>query len=422
MSKEVLLFNIARLLTMEPGEDRVGPLGVIEDACVRIRGDRIAWVGKKSDFEAKITDEEVIDLKGDVVLPGLIDCHTHLVYAGSRENEFRMRSAGMSYQEIAKSGGGILSTVRATRKASEEELLALAKVRADEFLSRGITTVEIKSGYGLDQESEEKMLKVATRLDAEHAIDVVPTFLGAHVVPEEYKNKRNEYVRLVIDEMMSKLAKAKLCRFCDVFVEEGAFTIDEAREISEVAKSNGLKMKLQVDQFGDGGGGRLAAELEAISADHLDFVCDDGIQAMAKAGVIAVVLPAAAIFVKSGRLAPARKMVDEGVRVAISTDYNPGSSPTSDLFLCATMAVTQMGLTVDEGLLGITKNAAASLGLEKEIGSIAKGKKADLVSFGIPNEDYLLYRFGTNFARKVIKGGDVIYSRDPIYFRNFQNK
>lgn len=403
----MLLTNISRLVTMEPGEGREGPLGVIQDACVRIDGNLIAWIGPRSALPSASNDE-IIDCSEDIVLPGLIDCHTHLVYAGSREHEFRMRAEGATYQEIAKAGGGILSTVKATRVASEEDLLSLAKSRADEFMSRGVTTVEIKSGYGLDRDTERKILSVATRLSREHAIDVVSTFLGAHVIPSEYKDRRDAYVQLIIEDMIPSFAADKLCRYCDVFVEEGAFTTDEARVIAKAAQAHGLGIRLHVDQFHDNGGGMLAAELSASSADHLDYVSSEGIEAMAASDVMAVLLPTAAFFVKTGSQAPARKLIDAGVSVALSTDYNPGSSPTTDLLLCATMAVTQMGLTVDEALLGITKNAAASLDLLDQIGSIMPGKKADLVCFDVPNEDYLIYRFGTNFAHRVIKNGTVV--------------
>lgn len=393
-------------MTMEPGADCVGVLGVIEDACVRINEDRVAWLGAAKNLP-ETTDDNIIDCNGGVVLPGLVECHTHIVYAGSRENEFRMRAEGATYQEIAKAGGGILSTVKATRGASEDELFDLAKQRADEFLDRGVTTVEIKSGYGLDLETEEKILRVAKRLGDEHEIDVVTTFLGAHVVPKGYKERRGDYVKLVTNEMLPRIAQQKLATFCDIFVEEGAFSADEARRIAEAANKYGLRMKLHVDQFGDGGGGELAAELGAISADHLDYTSDSGIEAMAQAGVVGVLLPSATFFAKSGRKPAARRMADAGMKVAVSTDFNPGTSPTTDLLLCATMAVTQMGLNVDEALIAVTSSSAAALALKDGAGRIAKGKKADLVSFDVPHEDYLLYRFGTNHARHVIKAGTI---------------
>lgn len=407
----MFLKNISRLVTMSPSPGRIGPLGVVEDACVRVSGERIEWIGPLADAPAIGSCEEVIDCGGSVVLPGLIDCHTHLIHAGSRAHEFRMRAVGKTYQEIAKDGGGILSTVRATRDASEDALLMSAKDRADEMLARGITTVEIKSGYGLDIKCEEKILKVARMLSEHHPIDVVPTFLGAHVVPPEFRDKRNEYVDLVANEMLPRFGGAGLCRFCDVFVEEGAFTKDEARRIAKAADSLGIRIRMHIDQFGDGGGGLLAAELKAISADHCDYVSDEGMQAMAKAGVVAVLLPAAVMFAKSGRYAPGRRLIDNGVCVAVSTDFNPGTSPTTDLLLCATLAVVQMGLTIDEALMAITRNAARTLGLEDEIGSIEVGKCANLVSFAVPHEDDLLYRFGTNFAKVVIKNGKIVFKK-----------
>lgn len=402
----ILLRNIGRLVTMEPGAERVGALGVIEDACVRIDEDRVAWLGAAKDLP-EATDDHIIDCSGGVVLPGLVECHTHLVYAGSRENEFRMRADGKTYQEIAKAGGGILSTVKATRAVSEDELLDLAKHHADELLDRGVTTVEIKSGYGLDLETEEKILRVAKRLGDEHEIDVVTTFLGAHVVPQEYKDRRGDYVKLVTNEMLPRIAEQKLATFCDVFVEEGAFTADEARRIAEAANKYGLRMKLHIDQFGDGGGGKLAAEIKAVSADHLDYTSDSGIEAMVQAGVVGVLLPCATFFAKSGRQPAARSMADAGMKVAVSTDFNPGTSPTTDLLLCSTMAVTQMGLNTDEALMAVTSSSAAALALGGGAGRVAQGKKADLVSFDVPHEDYLLYRFGTNHARHVVKAGTI---------------
>lgn len=402
----LLLKNIGRLVTMEPGAERIGALGVIEDACVRVDKGLVVWLGKSADLPHE-TDDDIIDCGGEVVLPGLVECHTHLVFAGSRENEFRMRAQGKTYQEIAKAGGGILSTVKATRAAGEDELLELAKQRADEFLDRGVTTVEIKSGYGLELETEEKILRVAKRLGDDHEIDVVTTFLGAHVVPQEYKDRRADYVKLVTNEMLPRIAEQKLATFCDVFVEDAAFTADEARAIAEAAGRHGLRMKLHVDQFGGGGGGELAAELGAVSADHLDYTSDAGIEAMVKAGVVGVILPSATLFAKSGREPAARRMADAGMKVAVSTDFNPGTSPTTDLLLCATMAVTRMGLTADEALMAITSASADALVLDDGSGRIACGKRADLVSFDVPHEDYLLYRFGTNHARHIIKAGNI---------------
>ncbi len=393
---------------MAPCAGRAGPLGVIEDACVRTADDRIAWCGPRAELPALAAHEEVVDCQGGVVLPGLIDCHTHLVHAGSRAHEFRLRAEGKTYQEIARDGGGILSTAGATREAAEDELMRTASGRADEMLARGITTVEIKSGYGLDLATEEKMLRVAQRLGNEHPIDVVTTFLGAHVVPPEYRNRRDEYVALIVREMLPRVAAEKLAVFCDVFVEEGAFTVGEARSIAAAAVQHGMRMKLHADQFRDGDGGALAAELGAISADHMDYTSVRGIEAMAKAGVIAVLLPAAAFFARSGRMASARAMIDAGVRVAVSTDYNPGTSPTTDLLLCATMAVTQMGMTIDEALMGITRHAAAALGLEDDRGAIEAGTRADIVVFSALHEDHLLFNFGTNFARMVVKNGTMV--------------
>jgi len=427
MKQNLLVTNIGRLVTMEPKRGRDGPLGVIENAVLFAQDGRISWFGSKAlwkklssrarqsfplprgervEGEGRFFKElRMFDAKGGVVTPGLIDCHTHLVHAGSRQNEFLLRSQGKTYWEIAQAGGGIMSTVRATRAAKFDELYEISRERADEALKFGTTTMEVKSGYGLDLNTELKILEVAKKIDANHQINICPTFLGAHVVPQEYKNRRKDYVNLVIDKMLPAVAKKKLARFADVFVEEGAFTAGEAGVIAKAANKYGMRVKLHVDQFKDGGGGELAALLNAISADHLDYVSDRGIEAMQEANVVAVLLPGATFFTGGRHHVPARKMIDKGVRVAIATDYNPGTNPCLDLILTATMAVTQMGLTVDEAWRGITINAAASLGIEKDFGTIAVGKRADIVIFDAQDEYYVIYRYGKNRACAVSVNG-----------------
>lgn len=418
MKENLLITNIGRLVTMEPGKGREGPLGVIEDAVLFAQGGCIKWFGTRSEWSksslrgAQATKQSPlgsVDAKGGIVTPGLIDCHTHLVHAGSRQKEFLLRSQGKTYWEIAEAGGGIMSTVRATRAASSSELYRVSRDRSDEALKCGTTTMEVKSGYGLDIQTELKILETAKQIDASSEINIFPTFLGAHVVPEEYKNRRVDYVNLVIDKMLPAIAKKKLARFADVFVEEGAFTADEARVTAKAAKKYGMRMKLHVDQFKDSRGGELAAELGAISADHLDYVSDKGIVELKRAGVVAVVLPGATFFTGGKHHAPARKMVDQGVRVAIATDYNPGTNPCLNLLLTAMIAVSQMGLTLDEAWKAITMNAASALGIESECGSISVGKKADLVIFDAEDEYYPLYRYDKNCVQAVFVNGQMCH-------------
>lgn len=404
--KKILITNIGRLVTMEEKKGRQGGLGVVEDAVLLVEDERIAWFGTRKEWLKRRSDGfEEFDVGGGIVSPGLIDCHTHLVHAGSRQNEFFLRSQGKKYWEIAKAGGGIMSTVRATREASNDDLYRLSSERADEAFLHGTLVAEVKTGYGLDLQTELKILDVIRTLKDSHPIRFFATFLGAHVVPAEYKNRRGDYVKIVIDKMIPAVSRQRLCSFCDVFVDDGAFTSDEARAIVKAARKHKMAIRLHVDQFKDGGGGKLAAELGAISADHLDYVSDKGIDAMKRVGVVGVVLPGATFFTGGRRYAPAKKMIDKGARVAIATDYNPGTNPCLDLLLTATIAVTQMGLTLDEAWKGVTINAAASLGIDDDCGTISIGKRADLVVFDAPDEYYPIYRYGKNCVSAVIKKG-----------------
>jgi len=402
-----LISNISRLVTMEPGDGRDGALGVIEDAAIIIDGGRIAWLGRASDAPAQAKGAGVVDARGSVAMPGLVDCHTHIVHAGFRSDEFDLRTRGKTYQEIANAGGGILSTVRATREAGEDELFKSAAYRIGESISHGVTTLEIKTGYGLDYDSEIKMAKTIDTLSRTSPIRVLGTFLGAHVIPPEYKGKRGEYLSLLTGRMIRDVARIDAITACDVFVEEGAYSAEEARLIARAAKAVGLALHLHVDQFNDVGGGRLAAELGALSADHLDRLSDEGIDAMAKAGVVGVLLPGASLFAGSGVFPSARRMMERGLTVAIATDYNPGSSPCLDPWLMATIATTRMGMSCDEALLAMTRNAAAALGLA-DAGILKIGGRADLVLIDAPNERFPIYRYGTSFVKAVMAGGEFI--------------
>lgn len=407
----LLLKNVGRLVTMKPGKGEGKELGVIEKADLYIEDGVISWFGKRVEFgKLKKQGYEEVDLNFAIVTPGLIDCHTHLIHGGYRQNEFLQRSEGKDYWEIAKTGGGIMSTVRATRALSEDELYQVSLNRLNEAFENGITSMEVKSGYGLDIDTEIKILEVAKRLSEKCQVSIYPTYLGAHVVPAEYKDRRSDYVELVL-ELMPKVSKRGLCRACDVFVEDGAFSVDEARSIAKVGKKLGMDIHLHVDQFKNCGGASLAAELGALSADHLDYISDTGIDAMKKARVVAVLLPGATFFVGRKDYPPARKLLERGVRVAISTDYNPGTSPCLDLLLNGTIAATQMGMNLNEVWLAITINAAHALGIQNKVGSIAIGKRADLVVFDAPDEYYPLYRYGKNNIKFVIKSGHPIISK-----------
>ena len=391
---------------MEESSGRAGALGVIVDAAVVIEK------GKIKDILKKYTGSEGVDVKGAVVTPGLVDAHTHLVHGGFRTNEFVARMQGASYLEIAKQGGGIASTVAATRKASLDQLCREAKNRMDEAFAMGTTTMEIKTGYGLDVATELKMLEVIRFLRKNHPMKIVATFLGAHAFPPELKKNRKEYVRLIVEEMLPQAADTGLVQFCDVFVEESAFTHEEAAVILEAASHFGLKARLHVDQITAGGGAEFAVSASAVSAEHLDCISDRGIRALAKEKVSAVLLPGASFFVRGhkplrGRFPPARKLIDAGVNVALATDYNPGTNPCLNLFLMGTIGATQMGMTLDEVWKGITINAAKSLLLEKECGTIAPGKWGDLLILDADNEYFPFYRYGKNIVKGVVKQGSL---------------
>jgi imidazolonepropionase len=344
-------------------------------------------------------------------MPGLIDSHTHLVFAGSRENEFEQRIQGLSYLEIAERGGGILSTVEATRKASFDELFSLGKKRLDRMLSKGVTTLEAKSGYGLSLEAEIKILKVVRALQGSHPIDIVPTFLGAHTVPKEFRSNRTHYIDLLLGEMIPMVAQERLAEFCDVFCEEKAFTLEESRKILETGKRYGLRPKIHADQLSPGSGAELAAEVGALSADHLEYVSQEGIRKMAAKGVTAVLLPGASFFLSMKKHPPAREMIEHGVAVSLATDSNPGSSMTESLPLIMTMGCTMYKMIPKEVIQATTSHAARSMGRENEIGSLEPEKQADLLVLDILNYRYLPYHFGVDHTELVIKKGRIVYQR-----------
>ena len=385
------------------GRDMSDPV-IVEDGAVAAKDGRIAFVGATADLN--INADEVIDARGKVVMPGFIDSHTHLVFAGSRENEFAMRLAGETYMDIARKGGGIKSTVKSTREASMDELFLLGKARLDEILKWGTTTVEVKSGYGLDTENEIKILETVKKLDSEHPIDLVATYLGAHDFPVEYANDRDGYVDQVISDI-PEVAERKLAKFCDVFCEKGFYSVSQSRRILEAGLEHGLSAKLHADELQSSGGAELAGELRAVSADHLLCPSEAGLLAMRNSGTVAVLLPGTSFFLNKNP-APARKMVDMGIPVAIASDYNPGSSPINHMPLVVGLACLQYGFSPAQSLAAATVNAARALSLDREVGSLEVGKRADLIVLDVRSYLEVPYWFGRDPVERVIKGGKVV--------------
>jgi len=416
-SASLLIQNARQVLTLR--SDQKGPrtgeqmedVGIIEDGAVAVSEGRIVAVGKTEEVLGQIKVDKhakVVEAKDKVVLPGFVDCHTHPVFAATREEEFEMRIKGKTYQEIAKTGGGIKSSVRALRSKSKQELVQLTLPRLDRMLSYGTTTIEAKSGYGLSLEDEIKMLEVIKELNRIHPVDLVPTFLGAHEVPEEYKDRRKEYMELITQRMIPEVAKRKLAVFCDIFCEKGVFDIEESRKILTAAKNNGFKLKLHADQLSALGGAKLASQVGALSADHLEFIDDEGIQMMRDAGVIGVLLPGACFGLGMKDYPPARRMIDEGVPVALATDFNPGSSMTESMPIILSLACQMMRMTPAEAVVASTINSAYAVDMEEKIGTIEMGKKADLVIWNVQNYKEIPYHYGVNLVDQVIKNGKVI--------------
>lgn len=391
----------ARIATCDP----VMPgLGIIEDGAIVARDGRIAWVGRAADLPGNFAGLPKDDLGRRWVLPGLIDCHTHIVHGGHRAMEFEMRLAGESYEAIARAGGGIVSTVRATRAASEAELVTQSLPRLDALIAEGVTTIEVKSGYGLDLNTEAKMLRAARQLEQVCDIGVVTTFLGLHALPPEFKENRTAFVDLVVDEMLPALAGDGLVDAVDAFCEGIAFTPDETARLFEAARALAKPVKLHADQLSDLDGAGLAARFGALSADHLEYTSEAGAHAMAAAGTVAVILPGAYYMLRETHQPPIAAFRAAGTRMAIATDCNPGTSPVTSLLLSMNMAATLFRMTVEECLLGVTRHAAAALGRD-DIGVIAAGKAADLSIWDIDLPAELVYRLGFNPLFKRIRGG-----------------
>jgi imidazolonepropionase len=422
-SGSLLLRRIGALVTGEPSLGE-GPLGVLRDAAVLCRNGRIEWVGPDSDVPRSGGDEPLtIDIDGHLVTPGLIDCHTHLVFAGDRLDDFQARLSGETYGAISKRGGGILSTVRATRAASDDLLADLAEARVEKLVAHGVTTVEVKSGYGLSTQHEVRMLEAVRRTNGRVVAELVPTFLGAHTLPVEARRSdaaRAAYLDEVVQVMLPRVAERKLARFCDVFIEDGAFTVAEGRRILQAAKTLGLGVKIHAEQMSQTGAAGLAAELGAASAEHLEHASDDDLRAMAKAGVVAVLLPGASLFLRD-QPADARRFLDAGLKVAVATDYNPGSSPTPNLLLMAQMAVLESGLPLEHALLAITTHAARALALHEDRGALRPGMRADLALFRCLDWRELFYEFGTSPCTGVVKDGRY-YRVDALHVQRLRGR
>ena len=387
-------------------------LPIIEDGALVADGERIVYAGPERELPASLataSDRDVIDARGLSVVPGFVDAHTHAMFAGDRRDELRRRLAGATYAEIAAEGGGIVSTVRATREASEDALVESTRGRLAEMLACGTTTAEIKSGYGLDLDSELKMLRAVRRLASAQPIDIVATFMGAHEIPVDYRERRDDYVRLVIDRMIPAVADEGLAEWCDVFCEQGVFTPDESRRILRAGTARGLKPRIHADELAPSGGSLVAADVGARSADHLIFVPPEGIAAMRAADVVATLLPNAAFYLKLGRFAPARALIDAGVPVALATDVNPGGGFSPSMPFAMTLACFGMGLTFEEALCAATINGAYSLDRASTIGSLEPGKIMDAVV--IDGDAIELIRVGAHAIAAVVKRGKIVGSK-----------
>lgn len=401
MTSPTHVWTNARIATCDPA---MPGLGLIEDGAIAARDGRIVWVGRSADLPEEFAAAHREDLGRRWVLPGLIDCHTHIVHGGHRAMEFEMRLAGESYEAIARAGGGIVSTVKATRAASEDELVAQSLPRLDALIAEGVTTIEVKSGYGLDLANEAKMLRAARQLEQARHIGVVTTFLGLHALPPEFRENRTAFVDLVVNEMLPALVEEDLVDAVDAFCEGIAFTPQETARLFEAARALNKPVKLHADQLSDLDGAALAARFGALSADHLEYTSEAGARAMAEAGTVAVILPGAYYMLRETHQPPIAAFRAAGTRMAIATDCNPGTSPVTSLLLSMNMAATLFRMTVEECLLGVTRHAAAALGRD-DIGVIAAGKAADLSIWNVDLPAELVYRLGFNPLFKRIRGG-----------------
>ena len=418
MKPDLLLTNIGQIASLaghskEPKtRDQMNDVSIIENGAIAIKDGKVIAVGHTKDVLAQLDEEPelpAIEFPEMLATPGFIDSHTHLTFGGSRENDFAMKLAGRTYLEILEAGGGILNTLRSTRAANQSELVSNAFSYAESMLGMGTTTIEAKSGYGLDTENELKMLRVIDELKGKLTTNLVSTFMGAHAVPPEYEGKTDDYVDLIIDDMIPAVAKSGLAEFCDVFCEQGVFDIEQSRKVLLAAKDKGMKLKVHADEIVQLGGASLAAEVGAVSADHLLMASDDGLEAMLKAGTIATLLPATA-FSLDTQYADARKMIDMGLPVALATDFNPNCANES-LFFTIALSCYKMKMKPREALSAVTINAAHALDRGDSHGSLEVGKAADILILDCPNPEYLTWRFGANLVHTVISNGQVTHTK-----------
>jgi imidazolonepropionase len=408
---DLAIVNISQLVTVAgPSRPRIlaelRELAIIPNGALLVRHGRVAAVGTRTEVEALLTpDCDVGNAGGRIVLPGFVDAHTHPVFAGNRADEYEQRAGGATYQEISARGGGIRSTVRKTREATENDLLAAARKYQEWFLRGGTTTIEAKSGYGLSLESELKILRVIRQIDSDGILRCVPTFLGAHEVPDEFRGRIDDYIEVVIGEMLPRVAAEKLARYCDIFVEPFVFPAEKARKVLRAASELGFRLRLHADQFTPDEGALLAAEFRAATADHLEATTPSGLEALKAAGVQPVLLPASVYNLGSSHYPAARRMIDQGLAVVLATDFNPGSSPTTSMPIVLSLASTQMKMTPAEAIVAATFNAACSLGLAGEIGSLEVGKAADFVIHDCSDYRELPYFFGRETAHAVYRAG-----------------
>ena len=396
------LLRHCRAATFTPN---AAPYGLVEDATLALRDGAIVWLGPDAALPARLEAGREIDCRGRLLTPGLIDCHTHLVWGGDRLREFEMRLAGVAYEEIARQGGGIVSTVRATRQATDEELHAAARKRLVNLMAEGVTTVEIKSGYGLDTATEARMLRVARRLGREHEVRVRTTFLGAHAIPPEFANRADDYLEVVISEMLPHVVSEDLADAVDAFCEGIAFSVAQVDRLFTAARRLGLPVKLHAEQLSLLGGAALAARHEALSADHLEYLDEDGVKAMAAAGTVAVLLPGAFYFLRETRRPPVAALRSHGVPIAVATDLNPGSSPVHSLLSAVNLACLLFELTPEEGLAGVTRQAARALGLTSQVGTLEIGKRGDLALWDVEEPAALVANLGSRPGVRRFVGG-----------------
>ncbi len=417
MNNKILIKNASELVTCSGFKPKHGSemndLHVINDGAVVVEDGVIKAVGTTEEILGRYKEEDfhVIDAEGKAVLPGFVDSHTHLIFGGYRAEEFSWRLRGDKYMDIMKRGGGIASSVKSTREASKQQLMEAGIKRLGSMLSFGVTTVEGKSGYGLDFETEIKQLEVMKELNETHPVDVVRTFMGAHAVPVEYSGRGDAYIDFIIESVLPHVAEKKLAEFCDVFCEDNVFSIEQSRKLLSKAKELGLALKIHADEIVQLGGAELAAELGAVSADHLLQASDEGIEAMAKSSVISTLLPCTAFSLKES-FANGRKMIDSGCAVALATDFNPGSCFTESTALVFALACIQMNLSIEEAITALTINGAAAVNRADEIGSIDIGKKADIIMLEFPSYKFIPYHVGVSTVEKVIKNGKLVFDKE----------